>query len=74
MFKRRYKPFTYAFRTAKGLDALVIDMKKGLWGQLSGTLFTKNNQELIFEGTVNLRGFTKAWNMYEECIENVGVT
>ena len=73
MFKRRYKPFTFAFRTAKGLDALVIDMKKGVWGQLSGPLFTKNNQELIFEGTVDLRGFTKAWNMYEECIKNVGV-
>ena len=70
IFKRRYKPFSYAFLTSGELDALVIDMKKGLWGQISGQLFDIYNQEFIFESTVDLRGFTKAWNTYEECIQN----
>ena len=65
IFKRRYKPFSYAFLTSGELDALVIDMKKGLWGQISGQLFDINNQEFTFESTVDLRGFTKAWNTYE---------
>jgi hypothetical protein len=72
IFKRRYKPYTFAFLTSGELDALVIDMKKGLWGQISGQLFDIYNQEFTFESTVDLRGFTKAWNTYEECIQNDG--
>ena len=70
VFKRRYKPFFHAFLTSGELDALVIDMKKGLWGQISGQLFDINNQEFTFESTVDLRGFTKAWNAFEECSQN----
>ena len=71
-FKRRYKPFSYAFLTSRELDSIVIEMKKGLWGQISGQLFDINNQDFSFESTVNLRGFTKAWNTYEKCIQSDG--
>ena len=72
IFKRRYKPYTYAFLPSKDPDSLVIDLKKSLLGQMSGSICTKNNKAFMFDSTVDLKGCSKAWDTYEECIRNDG--
>ena len=67
IFTTKFRPHQFAFLTPGYQDNLLTDMKKGLRGQVSGSLITHNKKEFFFKSNVDLRGFTKAFKFFEKC-------
>ena len=69
IFKRRYKPYTYAFLPSKDPDSLVIDLKKSLLGQMSGSIFTKIIRSLCLRVQLTLKDVLKHGTLMKSVLE-----